>query len=119
MSQALDTAEAEARKVHEEWVAQSQRWAAIPGASLAMFAIDQHMIERMAAAFEVKRAPASPYMSACALAWTRSSLDATFGFHAWMLPWASQGLREQVLNRTTERFSEAMITAMRAKSPLS
>jgi len=118
MTRTLNQAEAEARRIHEEWVAAGQAWAAIPGASLAMFAVDQQMIDRMAAAFEVQRPPANAFMSAYGLAWARSSLDATFGFNAWVLPWVSRDLRADVLNRTTERFSEATITAMRAKSPL-
>jgi hypothetical protein len=119
MGKALDTAEAEARRIADEWVAQGQHWAAIPGASLAMFQVDQQMIERMAEAFEVAKAPAGPFLSAYSLAWTRCSLDATFCFNAWMLPWVSPDIRADVLTRTTERYAEATLTTMRSRSPLS
>ena len=118
MGKALDTAEAEARNIADEWIAQGQHWATIPGASLAMFQVDQQMMGRVAEAFEVKRPPANTFISAYGLAWARCSLDATFGLNAWVLPWVSPDLRAQVLSTTTERFSEATITAMRAKSPL-
>lgn len=118
MTRTLNQAEAEARTIHEEWMRLSQTWSAIPGASLAMFAVDQEMIDRMAEAFGVTRLPANSYLSAYTLACTRSGLEATFGASAWMMPWASRDLRAEVLNRTTERFSEATITALRACSPL-
>jgi hypothetical protein len=119
MGRALEQAEAEARTIAEEWVAQGAHWASIPGASLAMFQVDQQMMERMAEAFEVSRSPAAPFWAAYGLAWARSSLDATFGFNAWVLPWVSPDIRADVLKRTTERCAEATLTALRAKSPLS
>jgi hypothetical protein len=118
MTRTLNQAEAEARKIHDEWLRLSETWSAIPGASLAMLAVDQKMIGRMAEAFEVERPPPSATMSAYGMAWTRSALDATFGFNAWVMPWVSRDLRAEVLNRSTERFSEATITALRACSPL-
>lgn len=118
MTRTLNQAEAEARKIHDEWLRLSETWSAMPGSSLAMFAVDQKMIDRMAEAFEVKHPPSSAAMSAYGMAWTRSTLDATFGFSAWAMPWASRDLRAEVLNRTNERFSEATITAFRACSPL-
>jgi hypothetical protein len=118
MTRTLNQAEAEARTIHEEWMRHSQTWSAIPGASLAMFAVDQKMIDRMAEAFGVTRLPTNAFASAYTLACTRSGLEATFGASAWMMPWISQDLRAEVLNRTTERFSEATITTLRACSPL-
>lgn len=118
MSKALDEAETKAREIAEEWVAEGQRYAAIPGASLAMFQIDHQMMERMADAFEVQRPPAAPFWHAYGLALARSSLDATFGFNAWVLPWVSPDLRAEVLKRTTERACESTIAALRARSPL-
>jgi len=118
MGRGLDEAETKAREIADEWVAEGQRWAAIPGASLAMFQVDHQMMERMADAFEVKRAPASPFWHAYGLAWARCSLDATFGLNAWVLPWVSPDLRAEVLKRTTERACESTIANLRSKSPL-
>jgi hypothetical protein len=119
MGKGLDEAETKAREIADEWMTEGQRWAAIPGASLAMFQVDHQMMERMAEAFEVKRAPAAPFWHAYGLAWARCSLDATFGFNAWVMPWVSPDLRAEVLKRTTERACESTIANLRSKSPLS
>jgi hypothetical protein len=47
----------EARKIHEEGARLSETWTAIPGASLAIFAVDRQMFDRVARAFEVSHAP--------------------------------------------------------------
>jgi hypothetical protein len=119
MTRALDKAEAEARKVHDEWVAAGKKWAATPGASLAMFEVDQEMTGRIAEAFEVECAPGAAFFTAWNLACARATLDASFGFQSFMMPWLSPDLRELVLNRTTERASEAAITLFRSRSRLS
>jgi hypothetical protein len=119
MTRALDHAEAAARKVHEEWIETGKKYAAMPGASFAMFEIDQQMTARIAEAFEVECAPAAAFYTAWTLACTRSALDASFGAHAFLMPWLSPDLRELALNRTTERASEAAITLFRSRSRLS
>ncbi len=119
MTRALDEAEATARRAVEDWLAHGKACAAIPGASLQMFAHDQQLLDSIAEAFEVRRAPAAGWWSAYGLAWTRCSLDATFGFNAWVLPWVSPDTRETVIRGANERFAEAAITACRARSSLS
>ncbi|HVY87873.1 MAG TPA: hypothetical protein VG942_03345 [Hyphomonadaceae bacterium] len=119
MTRALDQAEAVARRAVDDWLAHGKTCAAVPGASLQMFSHDQHLLDAIADAFEVQRAPASSWWSVYGLAWTRCSLDATFGFNAWVLPWVSPDTRENVIRRTNERFAEAAITACRARSSLS
>lgn len=120
MTRALDTAEAEARQAVDEWIAAGNACAAYPGASAAgMFEMDQKMLARIAAAYEVETQEIAALWSAWGLAWARSSLDATFGMTTWMMPWASADLRALMLQRMTERFGEAAITAFRARSPLS
>ncbi|HEV7691286.1 MAG TPA: hypothetical protein VGO52_10700 [Hyphomonadaceae bacterium] len=122
MGKGLDEAETKAREIADEWMTEGQRWASIPGASLAMFQVDHQMMERMAEAFEVKRPThisfGGPFWHAYGLAWARCSLDATFGFNAWVLPWVSPDLRAEVLKRTTERACESTIAKLRAQSPL-
>jgi hypothetical protein len=119
VTRALDEAETIARRAVEDWLAHAKTCAAIPGASLQMFAHDQQLLDAIAEAFEVRRAPASTWWSAYGLAWARGSLDAAFGFNAWVLPWVSPDTREDVICRTNERFAEAAITACRARSALS
>ena len=119
MTRALDTAEAQARKVQSEWAEAAKKNAAMPGAAMAMFEVDQKMTGRIAEAFEVECTPTIAFWTAWNLAVTRSSLDATLGCHAFFMPWLSPDLRELALNRTTERASEAAITLFRSRSRLS
>lgn len=120
MTKRLDTAEADARKAVDEWIAAGNACAAYPGASaLQMFDIDQRMLARIADAYEIDAPTVAAYWSAYGLACVRGSLDATFGFATWMMPWASVDVRALMLQRMTERFGEAAITAFRARSKLS
>ena len=117
---AIAGAEAEARRAVDEWIAAGNACAASPGASaIGMFEIDQKMLGRIAAAYEVETPDVAAWWSACGLAWARGSLDATFGLSTWMMPWASADIRALMLQRMTERFGEAAITAFRARSKLS
>jgi hypothetical protein len=115
----LDTAEAEARAAVDEWIAAGNACAACPGASaLQMFDIDQRMVARVAEAYDVDAPAVAALWSAYGLAWARTSVDATFGFSSWMMPWASADIRPLMLQRMTERFGEAAITSFRARSKL-
>jgi hypothetical protein len=120
MTKRLDAAEAEARKAVDEWIAAGNACAAYPGASaLQMLDVDQRMFARIAEAYEVETPTVAAFWSAYGLAWARGSLEATFGFSSWMTPWASADVRALMLQRMTERFGEATITAFRARSKLS
>jgi len=119
MTRALDTAEAQARKAVDEWIAAGSACSGYPGASaVGMFDVDQKMYARVANAYEVETDEIACFWSACGLAWARNSLDATFGFTTWMTPWASADVRAVMLQRMTERFGEAAITTFRARSKL-
>jgi hypothetical protein len=119
MTKRLDAAEAEARKAVDEWIAAGNACAACPGASaVQMFDIDQRMLSRIANAYEVDAPAFASFWSAYGLAWTRGSLDASFGPAFWLMPWASPDVRALLLQRVTERFGEAAVTAFRARSKL-
>lgn len=120
MTRRLDTAEAEARAAVDEWIAAGAASAAYPGVSaVSMFETDRRMFGRVAEAYDVEPSAVATFWSAYGIAWARSSIDAAFGFSAWMMPWASADIRELMLRRMTERFGEAAITACRARSKLS
>lgn len=119
MTKRLDTAEAEARRAVDEWIAAGNACAAYPGTSaLAMFEIDQKMFGRIAEAYGVETSAVAAFWSAYGLAWARGSVDATLGFSTWKMPWASADMRALMLQRMTERFGEAAITSFRARSKL-
>lgn len=120
MTKRLDAAESEARKVVDKWIAASSACATYPGASaVTMFDTDQKMMARIAGAFEVETPAIATFWSVYGLACARTSLDATLGFSAWMMPWSSADLRTLMLERMMERFGDATITAFRARSTLS
>lgn len=120
MTRRLDAAEASARQAVEEWVAAATTCAAQPGLSaLTMFEVDQQMFARVAEAYDVDTPTVAAFWSAYGLAWARGSVDATWGFASWMMPWASADVREIMLKRMTERFGEMAITGFRVRSQLS
>jgi hypothetical protein len=119
VSRALEQAEAQARKAVDDWIAAGHTFACYPGASgIAMFETDQKMLARIAEAFEVEPNAVSAFWSACGLALVRNSIDTTFAFSAWTMPWASTDIRARMLEGAAERFGEAAITAFRARSSL-
>lgn len=119
MTRALEQAEAQARKAVDDWIAAGVAFAASPGVSaIAMFEPDQKLLGRIAEAFEVDPNAASAFWSAYGLALARNSIEATFAFSAWLMPWASTDIRAKMLEGMAERFGEAAITAFRAKSRL-
>ncbi len=120
MIKRLDAAEAEAREAVDEWIAAGNARPAYPGVSaLQMFEADQKVLARIAEAYEVDTSPVTALWSAWGLAWARTSLDTAFSFSAWMMPWASADVRGLMLQRMSERFGEAAITSLRARSKLS
>jgi hypothetical protein len=119
MTKRLEAAEREARMAVDEWIAAAAACAAQPWASAAtMFDVDQKMLARIAQAYEVAPPQVATTWSACSLAWTRSSIEVALGFTSWMMPWAASDVRALALERVTERFGDATITAFRARSNL-
>ncbi|MBI1359128.1 MAG: hypothetical protein GC155_02465 [Alphaproteobacteria bacterium] len=113
MAATLKSAETEARSILQQWVEASAVTQNTPAGGAEMFRVDQEMMGRIAAVFEVTPTP----LETATAAWTLSCMRVTLGASLSLNPWAVAA-RLEAMERTTRKTGEAMIDLYRSRSPL-